>query len=220
MTLQHREFQSRLRAERLRLYAQSIVSDHRALSASLAEAESSSRCWENEAKESVENMVQAEAERDAAHHDALMACMDADMAGSAKAKVESELARVQNALAVAKKARQKAEDEFSRLADKRFSLLLKLGTCKDEVSAIQTKALKEKEALREAYEDGFDMIFNYGYGCCAFAYKICGSQPKVLDEIPDTSKSLSLEFFINPRCNAPKIPYKFYNNSITYSGYK
>ena len=220
MTLQHRDFQSRLRVERLRLYAQSVIFDHRALSASLAEAESSTRCWENEAKESVENMVQAEAERDAARHDALMARMDVDTAGSAKAKVESELARVQNALAVAKKARRKAEDKVSRLADKRFSLLLELGTCKDEVSAIQAKALKEKEALREAYEEVFDMIFNYRYGYCAFAHKICGSQPEVLNEIPNTSKSLSLEFFINPRCNAPKIPYKFYNNSIIYSGYK
>ena len=58
MTYQHQEFQTRLRdAERLRLYTQSTVSDHRALSASLAEAESSSRRWENEAKESVEKVA-------------------------------------------------------------------------------------------------------------------------------------------------------------------
>ena len=58
MTYQHREFQSRLRdTERLRLYAQSVVYDHRALSASLAEVESSSLCWENEAKKSVEKMA-------------------------------------------------------------------------------------------------------------------------------------------------------------------
>ena len=43
MTYQHREFQSRLRdVERLWLYAQSAVSYHSALSASLAEAESRS----------------------------------------------------------------------------------------------------------------------------------------------------------------------------------
>ena len=36
--------------EEVAALCQSIVSDHRALSASLAEAESSSRCWENEAK--------------------------------------------------------------------------------------------------------------------------------------------------------------------------
>ena len=82
-------------------------------------------------------MARAEAERDSARHDASMARMDADAIGSARAKVESELARVQNALAVVEKARLKEEDEVSRLAEERVSLLLKLGTCKDELSAIQ-----------------------------------------------------------------------------------
>ena len=50
------------------------------------------------------------------------------------------------------------------------------------------------------------MIFNYGYGCCAFAHNICESQPMVLDGIPDTSKSLSPEFFINPRCPPGVVP--------------
>ena len=39
------------------------------------------------------------------------------------------------------------------------------------------------------------MIFNYGCGYCAFALKICGSQPEVPDRMSDMSKSLSLEFF-------------------------
>ena len=73
--------------------------------ASLDEAESNSRRWENEARGSVERMAQAEAERDVARHDALMAHMDADAAGKARARVESELARVQNALVAAKEAR-------------------------------------------------------------------------------------------------------------------
>ena len=106
MTYQHQEFQSRLRdAKRLRLYAQSAVSDQRALSASLAEAKSRSRHWEKEAKEGVEKVARAEAERDATRHEASMARMDADAAGSARAKVESELARVQNALALSEEAR-------------------------------------------------------------------------------------------------------------------
>ena len=67
------------------------------------------------------------------------------------------------------------------------------------MSVILAKALKEKKALEEAYEEGFDVIFNYGYGCCAFAHNICGSQPEVSDWMSDTSKSLSPEFFINPR---------------------
>ena len=50
-------------------------------------------------------MARAKAERDAAHHDALMAHMDADTIRKAKARVESELARVQKALAMAKEAK-------------------------------------------------------------------------------------------------------------------
>ena len=108
MTYQHREFQSRLRdTKRLWLYAQSIVSDYKALSASLAKVESSSQHWENEAKESIEKMARAEAKRDAARHDASMARMDSDATGSARVKVEFELSRVQNALAVVQEAMRK-----------------------------------------------------------------------------------------------------------------
>ena len=77
------------------------------LSASLAEAELNSRRWENEAKESIEKVARAEAERDAACHKASMARMDADVSRSARAKVESELARVQNALTVAEETKRK-----------------------------------------------------------------------------------------------------------------
>ena len=52
------------------------------------------------------------------------------------------------------------------------------------------------------------MIFNYGYCCCAFTHNICGSQPKVPDGMPDMSKSLSPEFFINPRCPSGVVPAK------------
>ena len=51
-------------------------------------------------------MARAEAKRDAAHHDASMTRMDADVAGSVRAKVESKLSRVLNALAVVEEARQ------------------------------------------------------------------------------------------------------------------
>ena len=103
MTYQHREFKSQLRdAERLQLYAQSVVADHTVLSSSLAEVESRSQRREKEAKEGIEKVARAEVEKDAARHEASMARMDADTGGSARAKVESELAKVQNALAVAK----------------------------------------------------------------------------------------------------------------------
>ena len=149
MTYQHREFQSRLRdAKRLRLYAQSTVSNHGVLRASLAEVESRSQCWEKEAKEGVEKVALAEAEIDAACHEALSACMDAYAVRSARARVEFELARVQNALAASEEARRKAKDKANRLAVERVSLLLELGTTKDEVSSLQEQALKEKKALK------------------------------------------------------------------------
>ena len=98
------------------------------------------------------------------------------------------------------------EDEVSRLAVERVSLVLELGTSKDEVSTLQAQTLKEKKAMEEAYEDGFDVIFKYGYGCCAFVHNICGSQPVVLDGIPDMSKPLTPGFFINPRCLPGAVP--------------
>ena len=50
------------------------------------------------------------------------------------------------------------------------------------------------------------MIFNYGYGCSAFAHNICGNQLVVLDGMSNTSKPLSPEFFINPRCPPGVVP--------------
>ena len=93
-------------------------------------------------------MARAKAKRDTAFHDASIAQMDADAVGNTRANVESELARVQNALAVAEEVRRKAKDEASRLANERVSLLLELGTCKDEMSAIRQKPLKRKSLWR------------------------------------------------------------------------
>ena len=51
------------------------------------------------------------------------------------------------------------------------------------------------------------MIFNYGYGCCAFMHNIFGSQPEVPERMLDMSKPLSQEFFfINPRCPLGVVP--------------
>ena len=114
--------------------------------------------------------------------------------------MESELAGVQHALAASEDARQKAKDEANRLADERVSLLLELKARKDELSAFRAKASKEKKDLEEAFNADFDVIFSYGYGCCAFAHNIYGSEPVISDEMPDTSKLLPPKFFINPRC--------------------
>ena len=44
------------------------------------------------------------------------------------------------------------------------------------------------------------MIFNYGYGCCAFVHDIRGSKPKIPLGMPNTSTPLTPKFFMNPRC--------------------
>ena len=63
MARQNREFQSRLDdAEKLQLYAQSVVSKHQALNASLAKVESKLKHWKREAKASVEKIERAEKE--------------------------------------------------------------------------------------------------------------------------------------------------------------
>ena len=82
MAFQHREFQTWLRdEERLRLYAQSALSDQKALSASIMKAESNLRHWESEAKESSERAVYAEAERDDTLHEVAMARLETEVAG-------------------------------------------------------------------------------------------------------------------------------------------
>ena len=73
------------------------------------EVEASSRRWESKAQEAVERAVHAEAERDVARYEEWIAKLNAEAAGSAWAQVESELAKVQHALAASEKVRQKGE---------------------------------------------------------------------------------------------------------------
>ena len=86
--------------------------------------------------------------------------------------MESELDVAQRALAACGEACQTAEEEVGRLTNERVSLLVKLGASKDELSAFCAEANKEKKALEAEYDVGFETIFNYGYGCCAFAHNI------------------------------------------------
>ena len=71
------------------------------------------------------------------------------------------------------------EDEATSLADEQVSLLLELGASKDELAGVRAEAAKEKKAAYEAFDVGFDVIFNYGYGCSAFAHNICRSEPAI-----------------------------------------
>ena len=180
MAHQHREFQSWLDdTEKLRLYAQSAVSKHQDLDASLAKEKSKSKHWEREAKVArlVENAV-----------------------GDAKARENKDLTRVQEALAAVEEGRLKAEAETTRLEVERTSLLLELRTTKDEVSSIISHASRDKEVIEEEYQKALEVIFAYGYECCVFKHNICGDHPEFLEGMSDSTDSLPLEFFVNLGC--------------------
>ena len=222
MALQHHEFELRLRdAERLRLYVQAGMAEREMQSASVKKAEFACRCLELEAKEFAERAALAETKRDTACHKAAMAKLATEGVVNARAQIESELAWVQRALALAENARlkaesergvahkalvvageacKKAEEENSRLVDERIALVMELGTMKDEFAAFWEKAAADRETMEAEFDSSGDALFNYGYGCCVFTHNICGSKPQILDGMPDPSILLTPEFFANPRC--------------------
>ena len=77
---------------------------------------------------------------------------------------------------------------------------MELGATKDNFVTFREKTSAKKTAMEAEFNASRDVIFNYGYGCCAFAHNICGSEPLILAGMPDTSTPLTLEFFVNPRC--------------------
>ena len=52
---------------------------------------------------------------------------------------------------------------------------MELGVSKEKLTAFQVKAAADRKAMEEEFDSSSDVIFNYGYGCCAFAHDICGS---------------------------------------------
>ena len=187
MALQHHEFELQLRdAEQLGLYIQSGMVEWEMQSASLKVVELVCPLLELEAKESAEMAARAEAERDAALHEAVMPKLEIEGAVNTRAQMESELARVQRALEVAEIARLKAEserevaqkalslagevfkkakEENSRLTDERLSLILELGTIKDDFAALGEKVVVDREAMEAEFDASGDTLFNYDYGC-------------------------------------------------------
>ena len=103
-------------------------------------------------------------------------------------------------MASTEEASRKAEEENYCLIDERLFLIMELGASKDELSAFQAKVTMEKKAMEEEFDASGNVIFNYGYSCYAFAHNICGSKPLIPAGMPDTTKPLPPEFFINPRC--------------------
>ena len=110
MALQHHEFELWLRdAERLLLFVQAGMAEREMHSASLKKVELACRRLELEARESAERATWAEVERDKARHEAVMAKLATKGAFNTRAQIDSELAWVQNALALVEEARRRAE---------------------------------------------------------------------------------------------------------------
>ena len=166
----------------------------------MAKAKYKSKHWVREAKASAENIEQAEKEKDEAKKEAKVARLMAVAIGDARARAENDLTRVLNALAVMEEDGCRLKDEVARLVVKRTSLLQELEAFKDEVSSLHSQKSKDKDAMEENYQKALELIFAYGYGCCAFKHSICGDQLEIPDNMPDSANPLPLEFFVNPRC--------------------
>ena len=201
MALQHHEFELRLRdVERLRSLVQAGMAEREMQIASLKQVELTCCRLELEARESTKRAARAEADRDTARHEATMAKMTTEGTLNTRAQIESELARVQNALALAEEARRKAEfdhgtahealaamgeackkaeEENSHLAEEKLALVIELRAVKDDFVAFREKPAADREMMEAAFDSSGDTLFNYGYGCCAFAHNICGSKPEI-----------------------------------------
>ena len=222
MALQHHEFELRLRdAKRLRLFVQAGMAELEMQSASLKKAELACRRLEPEARESAERAARAEAERDAACHEVAMAKLEIEGAVNTRAQIESELARVQRALALLEEALRRAEfehgaaqealatlgeackkveEENGHLADEKLTLVIELGALKDDFTAFWEKVAADREAMEAEFDSSGDTLFNYGYGYCALTHNICGSKPQIPEGMLNPSVPLKVEFFANPRC--------------------
>ena len=179
------------------------------------------RRLELEAKEAADRAARAETERDVAWNEVAMAQLEIEALGIARAQVklelsqvksalttseggqlkaESELGSIQQAMVAAKEACRRIEEENGRLTDEQLSLLVELGATKDDFAAFREKSFTERSALEAEFDASNDVIFNYSYGCCAFAHDILESKPKIPPGMPDTYTPLTPEFFVNPRC--------------------
>ena len=121
------------------------------------------------------------------------------VAESARLRAESERRVAQEALSVAGEACRKAEEENIRLTNERLALVMEVGTIKDDFTAFREKVVAERETMEAEFDATGDTLFNYGYGCCVFTHNICGSNPQISDGMPDPSVPLTPKFFTNPR---------------------
>ena len=81
-----------------------------------------------------------------------------------RVKAESELGSIQQALVATKEACQMVEEENGCLTNERLSLLVELGTTKDDFATFRERSFAERSALEVEFNASSDVIFNYGYG--------------------------------------------------------
>ena len=86
------------------------------------------------------------------------------------------------------------------MENEKLALVIELGALKDDFTAFREKAAADREAIEAEFDSRGDMLFIYGYGCCAFMHNICGSKPQILDRMLSPLIPLTAEFFANPRC--------------------
>ena len=125
----------------------------------MAKAKSRSKHWEREAKAGTEKIKRAEKEREEAKMEAKVTRLAVTAVGDAKARVEDDVARVLDALAVVEKDGRRSEAEIAYLAVERTSLLLELEASKDEVSSLHSQVGKDKESMEEDYQKALELIF-------------------------------------------------------------
>ena len=159
MASHHLDFQSRLNdAEKLCLYAQSVASHYHTLNASLAKVESLVEHWEKETKEGATSVNQEKKEMDEVKQKAMAAHLLATSIRDSKARVEANLTKALNSLAVAEEGGRRLKGSISRLKAKlarldadQASLLLELEASKGEVSSLHAHVEKDREDMVKDY---------------------------------------------------------------------
>ena len=77
-----------------------------------------------------------------------------------------------------------------------MSLSLEIGATKDGLLFTPRRARTRNPCRRTTLE----LIFSYGYECCAFKHNICRDQLEVPDGMLKSFNLLPPKFFVNPRC--------------------
>ena len=70
----------------------------------------------------------------------------------------------------------------------------------------------------EDYQGSLDLIFAYGYGCCAFKNNICRDRLDIPNGMPNSSNPLSIEFFDNSRCPPALTANKAIDAEVSQAG--